>query len=114
MARVHTRQAMARSGARASMSVKPTGMSTVNRGAYNPYYEKCAELYKLPMMNRGDGRNKKDWRHLGDWRVLVDGAHKFGWSSNDTHFLVDLGQDPEDFDRSIHAQLVKSLADAGA
>ncbi len=22
--------------------------TTVNRGAYNPYYEKCAELYKLP------------------------------------------------------------------
>lgn len=51
-----------------------------------------AELYKLPMMNRP----KKDWRHLGDWRVIVEGDDKFGWSSNGTHFLVDLAHDPEE------------------
>lgn len=53
-----------------------------------------AELHKLPMMNRVHGTNPKDWRHLGDWRAIVDGADKFGWSSNGTHFLVDLAQDP--------------------
>jgi arylsulfatase A-like enzyme len=56
-----------------------------------------AELYKLPMMNlRIEGPNAKDWRHLGDWRVLVDGKDKYGWSSNDTHFLIDLARDPEE------------------
>jgi hypothetical protein len=54
-----------------------------------------AELTKLPMMNlRTEGPNAKDWRHLGDWRVLVDGNDKYGWSSNDTPFLVDLAKDP--------------------
>ena len=52
-----------------------------------------AELYKLPMMNRSD---RKDWRHLGDWRVLVEGAHKYGWSSNGTPFLIDVSADPEE------------------
>jgi arylsulfatase A-like enzyme len=56
-----------------------------------------AELYKLPIMNaRVEGPNAKDWRHLGDWRVLVDGPHKYGWSSNGTPFLVDLSRDPEE------------------
>ncbi len=53
-----------------------------------------SELTKLPIMNRSEGHNAKDWRHLGDWRVLVEGSHKFGWSSNGTHFLVDLESDP--------------------
>jgi hypothetical protein len=43
-----------------------------------------------------EGSNPKDWRHLGDWRVLVEGPYKFGWSSNDTHFLVNLAEDPEE------------------
>jgi len=56
-----------------------------------------AELYKLPMMNqRIEGPSAKDWRHLGDWRVLVDGKDKYGWSSNDTPFLIDLARDPEE------------------
>lgn len=52
-----------------------------------------AELYKLPMMNKNPN---KDWRHLGDWRVILDGKDKFGWSSNGTHYLVDLARDPEE------------------
>jgi arylsulfatase len=60
-------------------------------GARHPV---VCELYKLPMMNRSSGPRPKDWRHMGDWRVLVEGRHKFGWSSNGTHFLVDLEQDP--------------------
>jgi len=55
-----------------------------------------SELHKLPMMNRVEGPNPKDWRHLGDWKVLVEGGLKLGWSSNDTHYLIDLQQDPEE------------------
>jgi len=52
------------------------------------------ELVKLPMMNRTDGPNPKDWRHLGNWNVLVHGKDKFGWSSNGTHYVIDLEADP--------------------
>lgn len=53
-----------------------------------------SELYKLPMMNRSSKKSPKDWRHLGDWCVLIDGADKYGWSSNDTPFLIDVLRDP--------------------
>jgi arylsulfatase len=70
----------------------PPDVQGVPLGGSHPI---VAELYKLPMMNqRTKGPNAKDWRHLGDWRVLVDGDDKFGWSSNGTHFLVDLARDP--------------------
>jgi arylsulfatase A-like enzyme len=63
-----------------------------------------AELYKLPMMNRTDGERPKDWRHLGDWRVLVEGRHKFAWSSNETHYLIDLEADPGERTNLVDAQ----------
>jgi len=75
-----------------------------------------AELDKLPMMDKEGGPKARDWRHKGDWRVLVEGANKFGWSSNGTNFLVDLAQDPlervnriED-DRALAAELDRRLA----
>jgi arylsulfatase A-like enzyme len=55
-----------------------------------------SELYKLPMMNQSNPEHPKDWRHLGNWLVLIDGPHKYGWSSNGTPYLVDLAQDPEE------------------
>ena len=70
----------------------PPNIQGVPLGGKHPI---VAELYKLPMMNlHTQGPGAKDWRHLGDWRVLVDGKDKFGWSSNDTPFLVDLAADP--------------------
>jgi arylsulfatase A-like enzyme len=70
----------------------PPNVQGVTLGGKHPI---VAELTKLPMMNlRTEGPNAKDWRHLGDWRVLVDGNDKYGWSSNDTPFLVDLAKDP--------------------
>ena len=68
--------------------------ANVQGAAFGAEHPLVAELYKLPMMNRTEGQNPKDWRHLGDWRVLLDGDDKFGWSSNGTHFLVDLAKDP--------------------
>jgi len=70
-----------------------------------------AELYKLPMMNRITGPNPKDWRHLGDWRALVKGDTKFGWSSNGTHFLIDLSADPLELTNLAQerAELARSL-----
>jgi arylsulfatase A-like enzyme len=58
-----------------------------------------AELHKLPFMND----DRKDWRHLGDWRVLVNGHDKYGWSSNDTHFLIDLEADPQESTNRLKA-----------
>lgn len=64
-----------------------------------------AELYKLPMMNRDPKeRPPKDWRHLGDWCVLIDGADKYGWSSNGTPFLVDLEADPAELHNLVELQ----------
>jgi arylsulfatase A-like enzyme len=76
--------------ARLGLPLPPNVQGTVLGGKHLT----VAELYKLPMMNRVSGPNPKDWRHLGDWRVIVDGTDKFGWSSNGTHFLIDLAKDP--------------------
>jgi len=74
-----------------------------------------AELHKLPLMNeRVEGPGAKDWRHLGDWRVLVEGKDKVGWSSNGTHFLVDLQADPLETTNlyQAHADLAQRLIGA--
>jgi len=72
-----------------------------------------SELYKLPMMSVSTPKNSKDWRFKGDWRVLVRQQYKYGWSSNDTPYLIDLGKDPRE-STNLHGmmpELEKQLLD---
>ncbi|MSR61462.1 MAG: hypothetical protein EXS08_03295 [Planctomycetes bacterium] len=71
---------------------------------FGQHHPVVAELYKLPMMSVGSEKNPKDWRNRGDWRVLLEDQHKFGWSSNGTHYLIDLAKDPGELTNLYGAQ----------